>query len=130
MEAKMKVRKSVWIRWILILSLVVSGLGLAGISTCSAQTNYQDRPDPSYCDSYARDYANHYNTAGRDVVGGAIGGAAAGALLGGILGGGRGAGEGAAIGGGVGAVGGGVNASQSWNDNYRRAYDGCMRGEN
>ncbi len=77
----MRVGKSVSIRWILILSLVVSGLGLAAISTCSAQGNYPDRPDPAYCDSYARDYANHYNSGGRDVVGGALGGAAAGHCL-------------------------------------------------
>jgi len=128
----MRVRKNVRITLGLIVSLVASGLILGEISTSFAQRNYQDQqqnPDPAYCDSYDRDYANRYNSGGRDVVGGAVGGAAAGALLGGILGGGRGAGQGAAIGAGVGAVGGGVNASQSWNDNYRRAYDSCMRGE-
>ena len=132
METKMSVEKNVWVLWGLIVSLVASGLVLGAISTSSAQRNYQERrqgPDPAYCDSYARDYADRYNTGGRDVVGGAVGGAAAGALLGGIVGGGRGAGQGAAIGAGVGAAGGGVNAAQSWNDNYRRAYDACMRGE-
>lgn len=119
----MKVAQRNWIAWGLIVSLVTSGLLLGAVSTSSAR---RARPDPAYCDAYARDYADRYSSGGRDVVGGAIGGAAAGALLGGIVGGGRGAGKGAAIGAGVGAVGGGVHAARSWNDNYRWAYDSCM----
>jgi hypothetical protein len=127
------VKKSIWIAWGLIVTLVASCLVVGVVSTSYARRDYQEQennPDPGYCDSYARDYADRYNSGGRDVVGGAIGGAAAGAVLGGIIGGGRGAGQGAAIGAGVGAVGGGANAAQSWNDNYRRAYDSCMRGGN
>lgn len=119
----MKVRQQNWIPWVLIVSLVASGLILGAVSASSAG---RSRADPAYCESYATDYANRYSSGGRDVVGGAIGGAAAGALLGGIIDGGRGAGKGAAIGAGVGAVGGGVHATRSWNDNYRRAYDSCM----
>ena len=118
-------RRSFWIIWGLIVTLVASGLVFGAVSTSSARRDY---PDPYYCDSYARDYANRYDSGGRDVVGGAIGGAAGGALLGGIIGGGRGAGQGAAIGAGVGAVGGGAHAARSWDNNYRRAYDSCMGG--
>ncbi len=121
----MKEKKSAWVIWGLIVTLVASGLVLGSVSTCSAR---RDSPDPAYCDSYARDYANRYSGGGRDVLGGAVGGAAGGALLGGIIDGGSGAGKGAAIGAGVGAVGGGIHASKAWNNNYRRAYDSCMRG--
>jgi hypothetical protein len=125
------VRKKIWEIKGLIVPLVILCLGLGVASTSHAYRDYRDyrdSPDPYYCDHYARDYANRYDSGGRDVVGGALGGAAGGALIGGIIGGGRGAGQGAAIGAGVGAVGGGAHAAQSWNYNYRRAYDACMDG--
>ena len=125
MEATMKVKQNVWIPWVLIVMLVASGLALGAVSANAAGRGY---PDPAYCDSHARNYADRHTSAGRDVVGGAVGGAAGGALLGGIIGGGKGAGKGAAIGAGVGAVGGGAHAAQSWDHNYRRAYDSCMSG--
>ncbi len=125
----MRERKKFWVIWGLIVALMASGLVLGAVSTSSARRDSRDYsdPDPAYCDAYARDYANRYDNSGRDVVGGALGGAAGGALLGGIIGGGKGAGQGAAIGAGVGALGGGAHAAQSWDYNYRRAYDSCMR---
>lgn len=88
--------------------------------------DHHRRPDPGYCDYYARDHAERYAPPGSGAVGGAITGAAKGAIFGAIVGGKKGARRGALAGAGMGLVAKGARNHRERDYAYTRAYEDCM----
>lgn len=86
------------------------------------------RPDPGYCDYYARGHAERYVRPGSGAAGAAIGGAAGGAIFGAIVGGKKGARRGALAGAGLGVVAKGAHNQRERDYAYTRAYEDCMFG--
>jgi hypothetical protein len=90
--------------------------------------DYHRRPDPGYCDYYARDHAERYAPPGSGAVGGAVRGAAGGAVFGAIVGGKKGARRGALAGAGLAVVANGARNHRERDYAYTRAYEDCMSG--
>lgn len=90
--------------------------------------DYQRRPDPGYCDYYARGHAERYAPPGSGALNNAVSGAAKGAIFGAIVGGRKGAKRGAAAGAGLGVIANGARNNRERDYAYTRAYDDCMRG--
>lgn len=90
--------------------------------------DYGRRPDPGYCDYYARERAERYARAGHAPFGGAVRGGVGGAAFGAIVGGKKGARRGAIAGAGLAVIANGVRNERERDYAYTRAYDDCMSG--
>ncbi len=91
-------------------------------------SDYARRPDPAYCDYYARERAERYARAGDRPLGGAVRGGVGGAAFGAIVGGKKGARRGAVAGAGLALLANGVRNERERDYAYHRAYDDCMSG--
>lgn len=90
--------------------------------------DYNRRPDPGYCDYYARERADRYARSDQGALGGVVKGGAGGAIFGAIVGGKKGARRGALAGAGLGVVANGMRNQRERDYAYTRAYEDCMSG--
>jgi len=118
-----------------ILSILATAVVASGCATYGGYQPVVDpRTDPNYanmqqdsaeCSELAKQAGNLGGDTLKGVGVGALVGAAGGAAVGAIIGN---PGTGAALGAAVGGIGGGANQGIDADNNYKRAFNNCMRG--